>query len=946
MKKIIFIVAVLLAAATGHAQIVGSLKIPLDEPVPYQFIITVNLYNSPRTLMASEKVIQTVNKPYVDVDFTGYGIPMAGLTSPYIELVSHLLAGDNRVYLSDLGSVAAACADGTAYDRCSAAKPKFCQAGALVNKCVACGCPLGQVCAADGSCRSVVCGDMFCQAAAGETCATCVADCGTCPLPAVNLKGDGNDSLVIRSGLSVELSWTSSNVSTCTASGGWSGSKPLTGTEITPPITSEKTFYLSCTGIGGTASDNVTVAIASLPTTTRLTCRETTTVTQLLFCPPCPPGYATISCVPIFPLVFETTCTQDFQTICASVPTCSSGDVIVNDTCTTCGANGCELGETCSTCATDCGPCVLPVVDIKANGMENPTIAYGSQATLSWTSSNADSCAASGSWSGSKSLSGSELTPPVTSTQTYTLTCTGAGGVAVDSAVVNVAGTCIDGTAYSACSVTKPKYCDAGTLVDKASVCGCPSGYVASGDSCVLPTCADGTPYSACSASKPKYCLSGSLVNRASICGCPFGYVVNGDICTPVVPICADGTAYSSCSITKPKYCQDGALVDKASVCGCPSSYVASGDSCIVPTCTDGTASGACSATKPKYCDAGTLVDKASVCGCPAGYAVSGDACVVVCSDGTLEGACSATKPLRCEGGGLVSRASVCGCPAGYAASGDNCVLPGWNALTCRSNDWQYIETMCVSSCDDDCENAYDPVYGAGNVKSVGGSACHWVFFFIPDKWNCHCYAKPAQTVSCSSSPSCPSGYNVEISTPCSPACADGTASGACSLTKPKYCQDGALVDKASVCGCPPNYAQQGDNCVKKAVLLASITRGPTCTPEDPSHFVTPPEGASEYYYNTRISETNSVAVTFTQRYRNFGPCGSYTSVDEYKDGNYLLTVFGSNTIPAGGSFTFQDEAVYIFCTPVTLTETYSGTDANGNSVSTTFTSTLTGCGP
>ena len=88
MKKIIFIVAILLAAATGHAQIVGSLKIPLDGPVPYQFIITVNLYNSPRTLMASEKVIQTVNKPYVDVDFTGYGIPMAGLTSPYVELVS------------------------------------------------------------------------------------------------------------------------------------------------------------------------------------------------------------------------------------------------------------------------------------------------------------------------------------------------------------------------------------------------------------------------------------------------------------------------------------------------------------------------------------------------------------------------------------------------------------------------------------------------------------------------------------------------------------------------------------------------------------------------------------------------------------------------------------------------------------------------------------------
>ena len=37
--------------------------------------------------------------------------------------------------------------------------------------------------------------------------------------------------------------------------------------------------------------------------------------------------------------------------------------------------------------------------------------------------------------------------------------------------------TCSDGTAYSQCSATKPKYCDNGNLVDKCSVCGCPSGY-------------------------------------------------------------------------------------------------------------------------------------------------------------------------------------------------------------------------------------------------------------------------------------------------------------------------------------------------------------------------------------------------------------------------------------------------------------------------------------
>jgi len=35
--------------------------------------------------------------------------------------------------------------------------------------------------------------------------------------------------------------------------------------------------------------------------------------------------------------------------------------------------------------------------------------------------------------------------------------------------------TCSDGTAYSSCSVTKPKYCSSGTLIDKCSTCGCTS---------------------------------------------------------------------------------------------------------------------------------------------------------------------------------------------------------------------------------------------------------------------------------------------------------------------------------------------------------------------------------------------------------------------------------------------------------------------------------------
>ncbi|MFH0971116.1 MAG: hypothetical protein V1835_00965 [Candidatus Micrarchaeota archaeon] len=46
---------------------------------------------------------------------------------------------------------------------------------------------------------------------------------------------------------------------------------------------------------------------------------------------------------------------------------------------------------------------------------------------------------------------------------------------------------CSDGTSFGTCSANKPKYCDDGILVDKASVCGCPDGKVASGERCITP---------------------------------------------------------------------------------------------------------------------------------------------------------------------------------------------------------------------------------------------------------------------------------------------------------------------------------------------------------------------------------------------------------------------------------------------------------------------------
>ena len=81
----------------------------------------------------------------------------------------------------------------------------------------------------------------------------------------------------------------------------------------------------------------------------------------------------------------------------------------------------------------------LPTVDLKANGSDVPAaITYNSAATLSWTATNATTCAASNGWSGTKATSGSESTGNLTAAKTYTLTCTGAGGFVSDSVTVSV----------------------------------------------------------------------------------------------------------------------------------------------------------------------------------------------------------------------------------------------------------------------------------------------------------------------------------------------------------------------------------------------------------------------------------------------------------------------------------------------------------------------------
>lgn len=80
----------------------------------------------------------------------------------------------------------------------------------------------------------------------------------TPPAPTVSLS---SSAASVSSGGTVKLTWSSQNASSCTATGGWTGSRGTSGSETSSALTASTTFTLACTGAGGTANQSVTVSI-------------------------------------------------------------------------------------------------------------------------------------------------------------------------------------------------------------------------------------------------------------------------------------------------------------------------------------------------------------------------------------------------------------------------------------------------------------------------------------------------------------------------------------------------------------------------------------------------------------------------------------------------------------------------------------------------------------
>ncbi|OGL25235.1 hypothetical protein A3A68_00720 [Candidatus Saccharibacteria bacterium RIFCSPLOWO2_01_FULL_48_13] len=78
------------------------------------------------------------------------------------------------------------------------------------------------------------------------------------PQPTVSLSASPS---VVATGGSSTLTWGSTNATSCSASGAWSGTQPTSGTFNTGALSQSSTYNLACSGTGGIASAGVTVTV-------------------------------------------------------------------------------------------------------------------------------------------------------------------------------------------------------------------------------------------------------------------------------------------------------------------------------------------------------------------------------------------------------------------------------------------------------------------------------------------------------------------------------------------------------------------------------------------------------------------------------------------------------------------------------------------------------------
>jgi hypothetical protein len=256
---------------------------------------------------------------------------------------------------------------------------------------------------------------LSCTNSGETTSASATVTVTSAPEPTVTLAASPPS---ITAGTDSALTWSSANATSCTASGGWTGSKALSGTRSVKPAATT-TYTLTCTGSGGTATTSTVVTVSTVPLPT-----ATLTAT--------PPAInAGASTTLAWSSTNATSCTANWTASPGLSGTQSESPSATTTYTLTCSGSGGQVTAMATVTVTQLVP---PTVTLTATPA---TINAGAASTLAWSTTNATSCAATGGWTSSTSPSGTQSVAPAATT-TYTLSCLGAGGTTPASVTVTV----------------------------------------------------------------------------------------------------------------------------------------------------------------------------------------------------------------------------------------------------------------------------------------------------------------------------------------------------------------------------------------------------------------------------------------------------------------------------------------------------------------------------
>jgi hypothetical protein len=229
----------------------------------------------------------------------------------------------------------------------------------------------------------------------------------------------------IDSGDATTLNWSSVNASACVASGFWTGPRATVGSESTGALTTSQTFTLTCSGSGGSDTASVTVTVNAPP----------------------PPMPTVVLNAADSVVDAGNSAALSWSSTNASSCQASNGWSGSKQTVGTESVGPLSTDTTFTLTCSGSGGSASASITVQVNAVPSPTVSLtaadalvdnGGSTTLTWNSTDATTCTASGGWTGSKATSGTEAVGPLTTITTFTLTCSGAGGNALTMITVNV----------------------------------------------------------------------------------------------------------------------------------------------------------------------------------------------------------------------------------------------------------------------------------------------------------------------------------------------------------------------------------------------------------------------------------------------------------------------------------------------------------------------------